>query len=344
MLTTSHSADALSRLGLDCNKTYFLFCGSFGDKWMIASLLTEMLSKNPKIRIISDKLDIPLLRVFLGNLLSRVLTCEGNVVEYLRSICKQDPSCYMPCQSQLSSEGQISCPPGIRSLHTVDYPYFIHLSSRGAARYIDMLRLICFLPIDSTFKQPVHLSDTDLDEAKQILKNTGYNINQMVIYHIVNYSCGNLNEEQEAGVIASISESGYVPVINATGLDPESVARLTQKYPNLGIITIPGHLVKSVSDLVPAVVGVLGGAIGIADTFSSCSFLSFATKSNFFPGYTSAINRNVDLLAFENMKAEPCTAKERIMRLINLPNHEEIAPNIISEHVLGFLNQVSQLR
>ena len=204
MLTSFNAIDELSRLGLDCNKTYFLFCGSFFDRWFSASFLFELLQANPKALIISDKNDIPLLKIFIGDNISRVLTCNANTIVYLRNVCKQDKTCYMPCASQLSSEGQMSTPPGIRSLHIVDYPYFTHLSVRGCARYIDMLRLICFLPIDAVSSQPLFLNSIDKSNAEQLLLATGYSIERLVIYNIVNYSHANLTEDQRLELVSSI--------------------------------------------------------------------------------------------------------------------------------------------
>ncbi len=343
MLTSFNAIDELSRLGLDCNKTYFLFCGSFFDRWFSASFLFELLQANPKALIISDKNDIPLLKIFIGDNISRVLTCNANTIVYLRNVCKQDKTCYMPCASQLSSEGQIATPPGIRSLHIVDYPYFIHLSARGCARYIDMLRLICFLPIDAVSSQPLFLNSIDKSNAEQLLLATGYSIERLVIYNIVNYSHANLTEDQRLELVSAIQESGYTAIINAAGLGGDDINLLSRTYSSARIISIPGHLVKSVFDLVPAVIGVIGGAISIADTFSCCSVLTFATRSIGFPGYTSALKRNVNFLEFENMKAEPRPSNSRIVSCINLPDHEGVSPSAIKNYVKGFLQQVSQL-
>ena len=343
MLVTVYAAHELNRLGLDCNKSYFLFCGSFGDKWLVASFMYEMLSRLPNSMIISDKADISLPRIFVGDQLPRVLTCEANLVEYLRNLCREDQACYMPCNSQLSSEGSILCTPGLRSLHIVDYPYFIHLSARCCARYIDMLRLICFLPINTVPSQPLHLGETELSDAIELLSSTGENINKLIIYNIVNYSHKNLTTNQQRVLIESIFQSGFQPIINISGLDASPIKDIKGAFESIAAISISGHLVKSVFDLVPAVIGVIGGAISIADTFSDCSLLTFATNSNFFPGYSSSLKRNINFLEYEDFKAEPRPDKPRIVRYINLPDHEDIPPATIKSHVDDFLNQISLL-
>lgn len=343
MLTTFNALEVLGRIGLDCNKSYFLFCGSFGDKWFIASMLEELLTTHANTRIIADKSDEKLLQIFLGESMARVLACEEHVITYLRNVCRQDPNCYMPCESQLAAEGTINCPPGLRSLHTADYPYFIHLSSRGCARYLDMLRIICFLSIDSIPRQPLYLSPAHHQDAEHLLRQAVLDPRTAAIFNIVNHSHESLSIEQQSALIASATFAGFAPVINVAGLGGDDLTKLNAIHCEVPLILIPGHLVKSVCDIAPIMLGALGGALSIADCFGSCSILTLATKSNFFSGYNTAIKRGVDLTRREDFVAEPRPTAPRLLKYISLPDSGAMNINNLKQDADVFFSQVSNL-
>ena len=76
MLQLSRTSDILLRSGFSLDNSYYLFCGSYGDKWIIASMLGHLFDHDAKALVIASNDDRELLRIFLGERISRVLWAD----------------------------------------------------------------------------------------------------------------------------------------------------------------------------------------------------------------------------------------------------------------------------
>ena len=306
-------------------------------------MLGHLLDHDDKAFVIAAHGDMELLRIFLGERMNRVIPADENSALQIRRACCADPNSYMPSADSgivVRSSPQRGC---IRPLHIVDYPYFVELNSSRYVRYLDLQRMIMHIPGDARMAMPSFLNKVDEECAESVLEEAGLLNCKCAIINPVNFSHHPLSFEALTAISDRLRHHGYKVGFNvAQASDPEMGKSLHERT-GASILSMPGHLMKTIYDKIDLCIGALGGALAIADAFSSCSVLVIHTQSNFFPMLTEFCKYD-DSYKFENFEAEPRPLKPRLYRatpLLSGSAAEEI--DCIGKELGDMLTDLQQL-
>ena len=341
MLQYSRTSDILLRGGFSLDNSYYLFCGSFGDRWYIASLLGHLFDHDDKAYVIAVHGDMELLRIFLGERMNRVIPADENSALQIHRACQADPNSYMPSADSgtaLRASPQRGC---IRSLHLIDYPYFCELVTKFYLKYLDAEKTIMHLSRDSKMAMPTFFNSADEELADALLNDVGLLNCKSAILNPVNFSNLPLSLDAWSTVCDLLRQHGYKFGFNiAQSSDPEMAVKLRERT-GASIFSMPGHLMKIIYDKITLCVGAYGGGMAIADAFGKCSVFSIYTSLKYFPG---ANNLSLDFHDFHSMRAEPRPVNSRLARgssyLSGIPA-DDIA--LIERELAAMLNEIEQL-
>ena len=311
MLEFLRTADTILESGYSLDCSYYLFCGSHGDKWYIASMLGHLFEYDEKAYVISSHEDRELLRIFLGERMNRVAWVDEDSVLQIKRICQADANSYMPPRDSATTvqgSPQRGC---IRSLHLVDYPYFAKLLAHCFVKYSDAQKMIMCLPQDTRMEMPNYINCSDEELVEVLLDDAGLLNCKSAILNPVNFSNQPLSFDAWSTICDLLRQHGYQFAFNiAQSPDPEMGEKL-KDITGASILSMPGHLMKSIYDKITLCLGAYGGGMAIADGFGVCNVFTFYTKFKFFPG---ANNLNVDFHDFHNCRAEPRPLNSRLSR------------------------------
>lgn len=272
---------------------YFLINSSFGDKWLIISFLPEMIRLQANVRVLASRCDYELLRIFLGNkkIEEHVIFLDEEIIYRLSSFITPispstsqfwiDRSKLIQTPSVLENGIPVNT---IRHLHVVKYPYFSDLHLFHGVPYSTLLKMIMYLPHDTTAHRPAFYECSDQNDMAEIIQTKdGIEKKRLILFNIVNVSHLGLDENQIRLVVEQFAENGFDVLVNVTQhKDKKSIANLLSHIKRSRLIEIPGHLVALVSDNVTGVIGILGGAMCIATYFSRTNTLSLTSNAMYF--------------------------------------------------------------
>ena len=322
MLQYSRTSDILLRGGFSLDNSYYLFCGSYADRWFIASMLGHLFDHDGKAFVIAAHGDMELLRIFLGDRMNRVISADENFASQIHRACKLDPHSYMPSADSgtaVRSFPQRGC---IRSLHIVDYPYFVQLSASRYVRYLNLQKIIMHIPVDVISAMPQFINSSDEECADSVLRDAGLLNCKSAIINPVNFSHRPLSFEDLVVVSDLLHRNGYKVAFNIAQASDSEIGKKLKEGTGGSILSMPGHLMKTIYDKIHLCVGAYGGAMSIADWFGACNVFSIFTPNIIFP----LANSGPDPHDFENLRAEPRPAKTRISRgssfLAGSPNED----------------------
>ncbi len=299
MLIYKRTSEILQASGLSLDRTYYLLCGSFADRYFIASMLHHLLAADPVAVILINEADREIARIFLGPKLASCLFVTPSVYGALVQSCREDPHAYMPGKRQ-GLDGVRDIPRGcIRSLHIVDYPYFIALNSNRMVRYLDLLRTIMALPPGSEPRMPPFLEERDEMEAEEVLTAAGLAPGKRAIINLVTFSHQSLPLKIYDQIEADLLSDGYTIAFNVAQNNNAEIQGFLQARSDRHAMAIPGHLMKPVYDRVDLVIGVIGGAMSIADSYSCCHVFTIHTPAVYFPQLDSYAGNPFE---YENMR------------------------------------------
>ena len=341
MLQYSRTSDILMRGGCSLDNSYYLFCGSFGDRWVIASMLGHLFDHDDKAYVLAATGDMELLRIFLGERMNRVIPVDENFALEIRWACKADPHSYMPSadsSTALRASPQRGC---IRSLHIVDYPYFVELNLSRYVRYINLLRIIMHIPEGAMMAMPPFLDSADEERAEAVLRDAGLLNCKSAIVNPVNFTHRALSLETCISICDLLKCRGYKVAFNIAQSSDAQMASNLKHGTGASIISMPGHLLKTIYDKVSLCVGSYGGAMTIAIGFGGCNVFSVYTPCLFFEKLNYA---SIDIHEFEMMLAEPRPAKPRLLRGSSFVAGAQVEEfNLIECELEELLNHVEQL-
>ncbi|MEB3354231.1 MAG: hypothetical protein VKM34_08350, partial [Cyanobacteriota bacterium] len=279
MLIYKRTSDILQASGLSLDRTYYLLCGSFGDRYWIASMLHHLLEADPAAVILVKEADREIARIFLGPELSRCLFVAEATYGSLVQLCRDDPNSYMPGKRQ-GLDATRDIPKGcIRSLHIVDYPYFAALNTKRLVRYIDLLRLMMGVPAATQIRMPPFLEERDGEAAEEVLAAAGLTGPKNAIINLVTFTHRNLPLEIYGQLEAELLCHGFALAYNVAQNNKPEIQEYLQPPSGRTAMTIPAHLMKPVYDGVDLVIGVIGGAMSIADSYSRCHCFTLHTPA-----------------------------------------------------------------
>ena len=141
-------------------------------------------------------------------------------------------------------------------------------------KYIDAIRVILdcresVIPIMPRYNQ------TDRQEVSSLLNNCLQKDSKNILYFPINYSNKALSEESFHNLLSSLKEQHYNITFNVHGGD----RKLTDMLKNYGqTIDIPGHLLPLVQSKFEYVMGIFGGAMSIALSFSKATCIALLTE------------------------------------------------------------------
>jgi len=330
MLIYKRTSDILQASGLSLDRTYYLLCGSFGDRYLIASMLHHLLEADPAAVILVKEADREIARIFLGPELSRCLFVAEATYGSLVQLCRDDPNSYMPGKRQ-GLDATRDIPKGcIRSLHIVDYPYFAALNSNRLVRYQELLRLMMDLPAASEPRMPPFLEERDGDAAEEVLAAAGLRGQRNAIINPVVFSHKNIPLDIYTEIEAELLKRGFNVAFNVAQSYKPEIQQFLQAKSSRKALAIPAHLIKPVFDRVNLVIGVNGGAMGLADSFSCCHCFTLSTPAMYFP----VLDRYPgNPLAYEAFRPLPRPSVERHLgwHLILTPNDEARIPALFAQ-------------
>ena len=341
MFHFTRTSDILLRGGCSLDNSYYLFCGSFGDRWVIASMLCHLFDHDDKAYVLAATCDMELLRIFLGERMNRVIPVDENFALEIRWACKADPHSYMPSAdggTALRTSPQRGC---IRSLHIVDYPYFVELNTSYYVRYLNLLRIIMHIPEGTMMAMPPFLDSADEECAKALLRDAGLLNCKSAIVNPVNFTHRALSLEACIAVCDLLRCRGYKVAFNISQSPDCHMASNLKNGTGASIVSMPGHLLKTIYDKISLCLGSHGGAMTIANAFGACNVFSVYTPCLFFEKLNYA---SIDIQEFEKMLAEPRPVKPRLARgtsFVSGAPAEEL--NLIVCELEEMLNHVEQL-
>ena len=337
MLQYLRTSDILLGGGRSLDNSYYLFCGSYADRWFIASMLGHLFDRDDKAFVIAAHLDMELLRIFLGERMSRVIPVAESVALQIRLACQADPNSYMPSGNSgiaVLASPQRGC---IRSLHLVDYPYFVQLNVSRYVRQLNLQRIIMHLPVDAMMVMPSFVNSEDEECAQAVLRDAGLLNCKSAIINPVNFSHRPLGLEDLVVVSDLLHRYGYKVAFNIAQASDSEIGKKLKEVTSGSILSMPGYLMKTIYDKIHLCVGAYGGAMSIADWFGACNVFSIFTPNIFFP----LENLGPDPHDFESMRAEPRPERPRLSRgssyLAGPPNEDT---EIILKELEDMLNQL----
>ena len=344
MLQNTRTSDILLRGGFSLDYSYYLFSANYADKWIIASLLGYLFDHDDKAYVIAANSDMEILRIFLGERMNRVIPADENSVLQIQHACQADPNSYMPpagSGTSIRPSPQRGC---IRSLHIVNYPYFAELSACQYARYLDMQRMIMFIPGTTKMSMPLFVNSADEEHAQRVLSDAGLLNCKSAIVNPVNFTNRSLSFEGFCAVSELLHLCGYKVAFNvAQSSDPDMAKNLHERT-GASILSLPGHLMKTIFDNITLCIGAAGGALAIADAFSTCNVFSITTQSNVSLA-ADAPRKLIDTLEFEIFKAEPRPKKAHFYKASSfLPGSQADEIALIEIELKDFLNYIENSR
>lgn len=283
---------------LNPNLNYFVLHASYGDKWLILSMLGAHFEFYPQSRVLADFDDRPLVDIFFESsvIASRFIFIERSSLRKLNSFF--GPKSRMTQQltdwSEVSSGLSITpfllnngLPAGtLRSLHIVYYPYFVDLMYLHGVSYGSQLKAIMYLPFSAMPVKPSFYNAVHLQRLAALLDFDNFKYsqyegkNKLVLINPVNFSHLSLNDSQLEALIIRILANGFTVIINyAQGVCPDNISNLAKENHLIKIVSIPSDLMPLVSCTVSAVIGVLGGAMSVAALFGCAHILSLQTSA-----------------------------------------------------------------
>ena len=279
---------------------YFVFQGSYGDKWLILSLLYAHLERYKNTIVLASYSDQELVRIFINakRIKRNFVFLDQEVINFLSSCFRPQgefstqiidayshKKCYHTITPFLLKNG---LPSGtIRHLHLVYYPYFNELINIHGVSYAALQKIILYLPYNIKPKNPQYFRKKDVDAARKLINSpqnqSKKEIRKLILFNIVNFS----QEQLLARHIKLISKIcilyGFKVLINIAQIEKSSLGLNEIKKnlysPSVQYINIPPHLLSLVCNKVYAVIGVLGGAMSVAVQFSNAHILSLHTPS-----------------------------------------------------------------
>jgi len=276
-------------------------------------MLGHLFDHDDKAFVIAAHGDMELLRIFLGERMNRVIPADENSALQIRRACQADPNSYMPSfdsGTALRASPQRGC---IRSLHIVDYPYFVELNASRYAQYLDLQRIIMHVPRASKMAMPQFLNSADEACAESVLRKADLWNCKSVIINCVAFSSQQLSLESWINVADLLRCSGYKVAFNVAQASDTEIGKKLNEMTGASILSIPAHLMKTIYDKITLCVGLNGGATGTAEMFGSCSVFSIITKALFSPGIDAYASTH-GVLEFENDRAYPRPVKPRLFR------------------------------
>ena len=329
--------------GLTLDNSYYLLNASFGDRWFIASMLGHLFDHDDKAYVIAVNADKELLRIFLGERVSRVSFINQDLANQIHRACKADPNSYMPSAGSGMAARVFPQRGCIRSLHVVDYPYFVELNVSRYVRHLNLLRTIMHIPEGAMMAMPPFLDSVDEECAEAMLSDAGLLNCKSAIINPVHFTHRALSLETYIGVCDLLRCRGYKVAFNVAQSSDSGMASNLKNGTDASIISLPGHLIKSIFDKVSLCVGPIGGAMSIANGFSACNVFSIYTPAKFTPKLNRP-TRHIDPHEFEMGIAEPRPVKPRLSRgssYVSGSGVEEF--NLIERELEDMLNDIDQL-
>lgn len=246
----------------------YLYVGSFGDLYDIASFLPCILDARPEILILADSSFRDVLRVFLGEhcVSERILFLSEFKLHRVRHLIGLG-SPHLENQKCSTFRN-----PGIRSSIFPDNPRewyaFNHCNEMKNSLYASIFK------IDSMLlpRAPAYISESEVKMVNELTKGLDAApsclINPKANTHL------SLTFDQWVKMLVCLSTSGIHPICNVYGLN-YSERNALGRYADC--IEIPGHLMSYIINRFDCVAGPMGGAIGVAYDFTDTNISTFLT-------------------------------------------------------------------
>jgi len=275
---------------------YFVLHASYGDKWLILSMLGAHFKFYPQSRVLAYLEDRPLIDLFFesSEISSRFIFINRLSLIKLNSFFGPNSRLTQPLmdRSEISSGLPVTpyvlnsgLPAGtLRPLHIIHYPYFEDLMYSHGVSYGSLLKTIMYLPFTAMPVKPVFYNTVHLQRLADLFEFDNLKYSQYekkdnsVLINPVNFSHLALNESQLEVLILCIIANGFTVIVNyAQAVCPDSISKLAKENQLIKIVSIPSDLMPLASCIVSAVIGVLGGAMSVSALFGCAHILSLQT-------------------------------------------------------------------
>jgi len=204
--------------------------------------------------------------------------------------------------------------------------------------YCDALKTILFLTPETKPQMPSFYTQSDNSKCEIFLEKADLRASKSAIINVVNISHQRLPLECYANLELGLASLGYNVVFNVAGARDVELLNFLKTSISAKLVDVPGYLMKMIYDRISLCIGAVGGAMSIADAFSSCHMITYQTPANFFPRL-NLINDNP--FAKDNMYAYPRPKAKRISEyyITSMDDLRENPAQVVT-HIEDFNNKL----
>ena len=249
----------------------YLFVGSYGDLYDIASFLTSILTLNPDILIVADYSYYDLLRVFLGNrLLDDFVIFSSNIsLQRKRQIyslhTNQSTSTLTTCSGIKVYSSIMADHRAVRNSFNHD-----HIDKVTVYNSIFSTSHMCSPCLPSFFTPEDYLLvDTSLFSIREKMTSM-----PSILFTVNTNTHYNFTDDQVLFIVKRFQESSVLPVLNLHGLTDSQVEIFSSICPSL---SLQGHLMSILIQMFDCISGTMGGALNVAHDFTTTNIVSVLT-------------------------------------------------------------------